>query len=239
MWWFFILPKFPANTETRMSFWRNFGQWLHRKLSFWSFSVGLQPVIKISLKRHFWFSDSSVTLATNSMHIIYIYIHIYNLCGGDMRTCLHTLATISELLHRVETSFEPVIPNSQRHFRHLYYGGQHAKHWFLIHPSKTDWHQLNCIPHRWQLQGDSGQEWISTGLLTPGTKYHFCMEETWRTVHWQQGKYQWWANYCVRNHTPPHEASFLHNWHLPCCMSPPYKIVFTYMYIPQLFLDIH
>ena len=43
-------------TETKMSsFWRNFHHWLHRKLSFWQFSV--QPVMKISSKwRHFRFS---------------------------------------------------------------------------------------------------------------------------------------------------------------------------------------
>ena len=45
------------NTETEMSFWRNFHQWLLWNLSFWQLSM--QPVIETSSKwRHFRFNES-------------------------------------------------------------------------------------------------------------------------------------------------------------------------------------
>ena len=44
-----------SDNETEISFWRNFHQWLHWKLSFWQLSV--QPVMRISSKLwHFRFS---------------------------------------------------------------------------------------------------------------------------------------------------------------------------------------
>ena len=46
---------YTLDTETKMSFWRNFHHWLHWKLSFWQLPV--QPVMNISSKwRLFRFS---------------------------------------------------------------------------------------------------------------------------------------------------------------------------------------
>ena len=119
------------------------------------------------------------------------------LYGGDMRTCLRSLAagsipTMSELRHEWEPSFERwplnIKDTSQRPLNIvsnvLTIRSLHTR-W------KTDWHQLSGIIHWIQQRVDYGQVWFSIGLLY---RWHWRInmilyEGDMRniSVHWQQG----------------------------------------------------
>ena len=82
----------------------------------------------------------------------------------------------------------------------------------MTHPSKTDWHQLSGITHWLQQQVDSGQERFSMSCLhlAMAYRYHFVWKKTWQvSLHWQQDKYQLWAN-CLMRWMP--ELSGITHW---------------------------
>ena len=70
-------------------------------------------------------------------------------------------------------------------------------HSVMTHRSNADWHQPYWITHSEQQRGGNNFP-LGCSHLTLANRYWFCMEETCEHIsaHWQQGKYQLWAN-CV------------------------------------------
>ena len=113
---------------------------------------------------------------------IYIYSLISFLCGGDTTLCLRSLAIghmsiMSELLLKLDASFEPGATKSQIHLFATHNWVQHANHSAMT--QKTDWHEPCGITRRSQQWVGSGQEIFHWAAYTPGTA-HIDIIFVWR-----------------------------------------------------------